>query len=124
PTRSRSPTPENPSRRGEGRGRDVAGSARGDAREAVWRPAGRNRTATEADAAGSAGKARVVRKLPPAGRLAGSKFLTGSGARPAGNFRAIAPDFLKLPDGAVAAEKVQIESDQTKKRYLHVVPGT
>jgi hypothetical protein len=55
---------------------------------------------------------------------AGNQFLTGAGAGPAGNFRAIAPDFLKLPAGAAAAEKVQIESDQTKKGYLHVVPGT
>jgi hypothetical protein len=31
---------------------------------------------------------------------------------------------LELPERAVTAEKVKIELDQTKKGYLHVVPGT
>jgi hypothetical protein len=44
--------------------------------------------------------------------------------RPAVLRRAIDPDFSKLPEGPVTAERVQIELDQTKRGYLHLVPGT
>jgi hypothetical protein len=56
--------------------------------------------------------------------FAGNKDLTGSGAGPAGNFKPVEPDFLKLPEGTTSDRKVQTELDQTKRTYLHLVPGT
>lgn len=56
--------------------------------------------------------------------FAGNKHLAGTGAGPLLNFKDTAPGFLKLSDGVVTDKKVEIERDQTKKGYLHLVPGT
>jgi len=67
-----------------------------------------------------------VRKYNLAKSLfAGNKNLYGSGGGPAVNFKPLESSVLPLPSSSKLIEKpVQIELDQAKRNYLHVVAGT
>jgi hypothetical protein len=54
--------------------------------------------------------------------FAGNKHLAGTGAGPLLNFKDTDTGFLKLAEGTVTDKRVDIERDQTKRRYLHLVP--
>jgi hypothetical protein len=56
--------------------------------------------------------------------FAGNQHLAGTVAHPLLNFRDTDPGFLKLPEGVVTDQKVQVEHDHTKRGHLHLVPGT
>ncbi len=57
--------------------------------------------------------------------FSGNKNLYGSGFGPPVNFKALPPSTLPLPPSSkVIDEPVQIELDQAKREYLHVVAGT
>jgi hypothetical protein len=56
--------------------------------------------------------------------FAGNKHLAGTGAGPLLNFKDTDPGFLKLPGSTMTDRRVDIERDQTKRGYLHLVPGT
>jgi hypothetical protein len=57
--------------------------------------------------------------------FAGNKNLYGAGFGPPVNFRPLEPSVLELPkSSSVTARPVQIELDQTKRDYLHVMAGT
>jgi hypothetical protein len=56
--------------------------------------------------------------------FAGNKHLAGTGAGPLLNFQDADPGFLKLAERMVTDKRVDVERDQTKRGYLHLVPGT
>ena len=68
----------------------------------------------------------VVRKYNLAKSLfAGNKNLYGSGGGPAVNFKPLESSVLALPSSSRVVEKtVEIELNQSKRDYLHVVAGT
>jgi hypothetical protein len=56
--------------------------------------------------------------------LAGNRHLYGTGFGPAVNFRPLPPSTIALPASSqVSNEPVEIELDQTKRNYMHVVSG-
>ena len=55
--------------------------------------------------------------------FAGNKKFTGSGAGPALNFQDNDPSLLNLIDTKITEQPVQLELDQTKRNYLHVLEG-
>jgi hypothetical protein len=67
-----------------------------------------------------------VRKYNLANSLfAGNKNLYGSGFGPAVNFKPLDASILELPPSSKVVDKpVEIELDQAKRDYLHVVAGT
>jgi hypothetical protein len=57
--------------------------------------------------------------------FAGNQNLYGSGFGPPVNFKPLEPAVLPLPPSSKVVDKpVEIEMDQSKRTYLHVVPGT
>jgi hypothetical protein len=69
---------------------------------------------------GPAGKYKLENSL-----FAGNQHLYGAGLGPAVNFKALPPSTLDLaPSSRVSAKPVEIELDQSKRNYLHVVAGT
>ena len=56
--------------------------------------------------------------------FSGNKHPTGTGAGPLLNFKVTDPGFLKFAEVTVTDEPVKIDRDQTKKNYLHLIPGT
>jgi hypothetical protein len=56
--------------------------------------------------------------------FAGNKKFTGSGGGPALNFRDNDPSLLNLIDTKITDQPVQLELDQIKRNYLHVLEGT
>ena len=66
-----------------------------------------------------------VRKYHMAGSLfAGNQNLYGSGMGPPVNFKPLEPSVLELPASSKISDKaVEIELDQSKRDYLHVVAG-
>jgi len=69
---------------------------------------------------GSVGKYELAASL-----CAGNRNLYGSGMGPAVNFQALPASSLDLPPSSKVVDKpVEIELDQAKRGYLHVVAGT
>jgi len=68
----------------------------------------------------------TVRKYNLAKSLfAGNRNLYGSGGGPPVNFKSLETSVLELPSSSKVIEKpVEIELDQSKRNYLHVVAGT
>jgi hypothetical protein len=56
--------------------------------------------------------------------FAGNEHLAGTGSGPLLNFKDSDPGFLELAEGVVTDRKIEVERDQTKRGYLHLVPGT
>ena len=57
--------------------------------------------------------------------FAGNQNLYGAGFGPTVNFKALEPSVLALPPSSKVVDKqVEIELDQSKRNYLHVVDGT
>jgi hypothetical protein len=57
--------------------------------------------------------------------FAGNKYLTGTGSGPSLNFKMLDPAIMELtPSIPVLNKPVQLESDETKRNFLHVADGT
>ena len=57
--------------------------------------------------------------------FAGNRNLYGAGGGPPVNFKPLEPSALELPLSSQITDKpVEIELDQSKRDYLHVVTGT
>jgi hypothetical protein len=57
--------------------------------------------------------------------FAGNKNLVGSGAGPALNFKTLDPAIMELPKSIPVVDKpVQVEMDETRRNFLHVLDGT
>jgi hypothetical protein len=69
---------------------------------------------------GPVGKYDLAKSL-----FAGNENLYGSGFGPPVNFKPLQPSVLALPpSSSVAAKPVEVDLDQSKRNYLHVVAGT